>query len=188
LRHYSLDAPAWAVRTADRPETGADLARSVAKVLPVPWALSHVTAARLLALPLPVAWSVGEPLHVIRPTDRTRVRRAQVAGHLGLESRTVCRVHGRLAVTGPLSTWLDLASLLDLDDLVVAGDAVAARRPHAVTELTGMLADRPSAGACSGSPRRTSPPTASGRRLALSPWPSLAERPRSHPSSQLWSI
>lgn len=142
LRHSSLHAPTSAVRCDVQPDNVLALARSIGLVLPHPWAFSHLTAARLLSLPLPTVWSPSEGLHVLRPSQHTRIRRAGVLGHRGLESRELMSIHG-LPLTSPQDTWLDLATLLDVDDLVVAGDAVANRVDQAVEDLALRLSARP---------------------------------------------
>ncbi len=93
-------------------------------VLPGDAAYSHCTAALLHGLPLPRSHEHRQPLHVMRPTARNPVDRPQVTPHLGLQSRQVATVQ-RLRVVAPADTWVDLASLLGVEDLVVAGDRVA---------------------------------------------------------------
>jgi hypothetical protein len=48
-----------------------------------------------------------------------------------------------LPVTTIQDTWLDLGTLLDVDDLVVAGDAVARRVEDAAADLAFRLSKRP---------------------------------------------
>ena len=93
-------------------------------------AFSHVTAARLLTLPLPTSLEAQEALDVMRPTHVAQVRRRGCHGHRGLERREVVDVAG-LRVVGPADTWVDLGEVagrgLGVDDLVVVGDVVATR-------------------------------------------------------------
>jgi hypothetical protein len=58
-------------------------------------------------------------------TAAPKVRRAGCTGHRGLESRRVLQRNG-LRVVSPEDTWCDLAATraLDLDELIVLGDAV----------------------------------------------------------------
>ncbi|MGI8717977.1 MAG: hypothetical protein ACR2JN_09140 [Lapillicoccus sp.] len=116
-------------------------ARAVALVLPAPLAYSHQTAARLLRLPVPVPWHPGESLSVMRPSTSTRLRRRGVRGQRGLESRDVTSVRG-LPVTGFVSAWCDLAGQLGLDDLVILGDAVLARRRVGLDAFTSAVEER----------------------------------------------
>jgi hypothetical protein len=128
LRHRDLSRPAYGVR-----EAGADpdktaltqLAEATRLVLPAGSAFSHLTAARLLGLPAPGRWAPNEALDVMNDTAAPKVRRAGCTGHRGLESRQVLQRNG-LRVVSPEDTWCDLAATraLDLDELIVLGDAV----------------------------------------------------------------
>ena len=128
LRHRDLSRPAHGVRQAgaDQHDTGlVQRAGATALVLPAGSAFSHLTAARLLGLPVPHRWAKGEPLDVMSLTAAARTRRAGCSGHRGLESRRVIQRNG-LSVVSPEDTWCDLAALgaLNLDELIVLGDAV----------------------------------------------------------------
>ncbi|QKE84107.1 hypothetical protein [Arthrobacter sp. NEB 688] len=118
------------VRALAVPEDLRARARAFALALPTDSAFSHVTAARLHGLPLPPVPERDPLLDVMRPTGRGRVERAGCRPHRGLERREVVVLDG-VRVTGLADTWVDLASVgrpgLDLDDLVVVGDAVASR-------------------------------------------------------------
>ncbi len=129
LRRVDLVAPTRGVRAKDAPASLVERARAMAVGMPADGALSHVTAAMLMGVPLPArVEDPGAPLDVIRASARTRVRRRGCVGHRGLEAREVQLVHG-LRVTSSADTWVDLGEVLDrgigLDDLVVAGDFVA---------------------------------------------------------------
>ena len=128
LRHHGLSRPAYGVRQAVTNPRGtglAQLATATSLMLPAGSAFSHVTAARLLGLPLPRRWSPTEPLDVMNLTTAPLFRRAGCSGHRGLESRRVIQRNG-LSIVSPEDTWCDLATLndLNLDDLIVLGDAV----------------------------------------------------------------
>ncbi len=126
LRHPSLVAPTRGLRVQLPTTTLLERAQAWALVLSPPWAYSRQTAAGLLGLPLPNAWAKHQTLSVIRPTGCAPVRRPGVHGHRGLELRKVLLVHG-LPATDLIDTWCDLASTLELTDLVIAGDAVLNR-------------------------------------------------------------
>ncbi|HEV7171587.1 hypothetical protein [Pedococcus sp.] len=114
-------------------------ARAASLVLPADCAFSHCTAATLLGLPLPRSHEHPR-LHVMRPTSRNPVARPQMHAHLGLESRETVRVEG-LRVVSAADTWVDLASLLGVEDLVVLGDSVA-RRAGSVDPLRAAVTRR----------------------------------------------
>ncbi len=144
LRGHGLHRPTHAVRTTAAPATLRELAAAFAVALPPDAAFSHVTAALLLGLPLPAALEAQVALDVVRPTGRGQVRRRGCLGHRGLEARETVRVAG-VPVVGPADTWVDLGEVLHrglvLDDLVVAGDAVA-NRPGGVAAMATVLSGR----------------------------------------------
>ena len=98
--------------------------------------LSHVTAALLHGLPLP--WRLRNAgVHVTSPRDVPRPRRRDITTHHAqLPESDVCRV-GDFRVTAVARTYVDMASLLQFDDLVALGD-VALRRSDVTTD--GLLA------------------------------------------------
>ena len=79
---------------------------------------SHTTAARLWGCPLPER--SGEPLHVSVPHPGRAPRSAGLIGHQSRAGRVVLRQG--FPCSDPVNTWLALASALELDELVVAGD------------------------------------------------------------------
>ena len=128
LRHRGLSCPAYGVRQAgtDPRRTGlAQLAAATKLVLPAGSAFSHLTAARLLGLPVPRRWAPTETLDVMNVSAAAKIRRAGCSGHRGLESRHTVQRNG-LRIVSPADTWCDLAGTgaMDLDELIVVGDAV----------------------------------------------------------------
>jgi hypothetical protein len=148
LRSADLQAPLHGLRApADAAGLGQLplLAAGVADLLPGDVAFSHCTAAALWGMPLPRLREHTLPLHVMRSSGRNPIDRAQVRAHRGLESRrTSSLVRGgvRLQVVEPAETWVDLGGLLDVEDLVVAGDWVA-RAAGSDAVLAEALARRP---------------------------------------------
>ena len=129
LRSLYLHVETRGLRSLDEPEDVVDLARAFAHVLPDDVAFSHLTACELWNLPMPEHGT--EPvLHVMRNTERARIRRAQCQGHRGLEIRTVEQLVG-LRVVGQLDTWCDLGELsparVSFEDLVSVGDSIVNR-------------------------------------------------------------
>ncbi|MGO4599267.1 hypothetical protein [Terrabacter sp. 2RAF25] len=112
------------------PTTLLERAWAFAAAAPGEFAFAHATAARLLGIPLPYALEEDPHVHIVTRTDANRIRRGEVVGHRGLESREVTEVDG-LPVVGPADTWADLGEYVGaglpvgLDDLIVAGDAAA---------------------------------------------------------------
>jgi hypothetical protein len=83
-------------------------------------AASHFTAARLLGGVVPHR----SALHVTSPLSK-RVQRVGVISHRSRRSIRTTSVRG-LCVTTGTQTFLDLAAMLDLVDLVVLGDSLVA--------------------------------------------------------------
>lgn len=121
-RASDLVIPFRGVRALSPAQDVREAARQAMRVMArEDFAFSHRTAALLLGMPMPQPWSAGTELHVMVPTTAGRVRRAGIVGHRGLESRGIGHVAG-LPVTDQMSTWVDLAPLLPVDDLVCLGD------------------------------------------------------------------
>ena len=126
-----LDAPVRGVWTPDTSRPLA-LARQCAAISLVVegHAFSHLTAARLHGLPLPMSLADDQQIHVMRHARDGAVRRRGLVGHRGLFDRDVVDVDGT-PVTSLPDTWVDMGELicpgtpLGLDDLVVMGDAIA---------------------------------------------------------------
>jgi len=132
MRVYRGDLvhPTHGAHSLTEPVTLADRAAAFAAGMPSARAFSHVTAALLLGLPLPLRLEAETAdLHVMAPTTDGRVERAGCVGHRGLEIRRTTTAHG-LRVVGAADTWCDLGELrrgtIGVDDLVVAGDAAVA--------------------------------------------------------------
>jgi len=130
-----LDAPFRGVRVRRAPpppglrryeQLDYDLRRLAAGYLPVApadAAFSHATAARLLRMPVPDRLLTPE-LHV--STAGTAPRRRGVIGHQ--LQRDAHRFADGLPVIASERVWLQLAPLLSLDELIVAGDYLVRRK------------------------------------------------------------
>lgn len=125
----NLDAPVRGVRSAEAPDSLATQCVAISLVVEC-HAFSHLTAARLHGLPLPMSLDDDQSIHVLRDARDGAVRRRGIVGHRGLFSRDVVDVGG-VPVTNLADTWVDIGELIrpgfpfGLDDLVVMGDAVA---------------------------------------------------------------
>lgn len=86
------------------------------------------TAARLWECPLPAKVQQDFRLHLCVPKDGVRPVRKGVAGHrLTLKPEDHVMLDG-VRLTSPSRTWLDLAGLLQLDDLVAVADHLICRQ------------------------------------------------------------
>lgn len=127
-----------------------DRCRDYAPLLAEGQFFSHLTAAELWGLPLPLApRGRSHPLHVMATAAVREPRRPGVIGHTGSGVGSVR--HLGVDVVGPVRAWIQSAELLEVDDLVIMGDALlskwspfAAARFHRIEDLRGLL-DR-----CSG--------------------------------------
>ena len=144
LRDADLSRSTHGVRRFGETASLVQLAEATRLVLPVGSAFSHLTAARLLGLPVPRRWSMTEPLDVMNVTAAAKIRRAGCTGHRGLESRRVI-LRKNMRVVSQEDTWCDLAAaaVLDLDELIVVGDEVVHhRRGISLTQLAGAIRQR----------------------------------------------
>ncbi len=128
LRRRGLHRVVHGVHSANELD-GVDRLRALLLALPEPVAYSHLTSARLHDLPLTSRQQEQQRVDLTRPTRSAQIRRPDVRGHRGLESRLVVRREG-LPVIDAADTWCDFGELtrrdrLTIEDLVVVGDAAA---------------------------------------------------------------
>jgi very-short-patch-repair endonuclease len=90
--------------------------------------VSHLSAAALWGFPLPLHFEDHKTIHLTSRGGARAVRRKNVCGHrLPLAEDEI--FDGRyVACTSPLRTWFDLAGILSLQDLVIAGDFLLRRK------------------------------------------------------------
>jgi Protein of unknown function (DUF559) len=111
------------------------LARALSAATPGAW-ISHLTAAVLLGLWLPPWLRGSRELHLSKPKALPPVRRHGVVGHTVLAFDDEVMVRDGIRISTPARTWLDLARILPLKDLVALGDQLV-RHPH--TGLEGRV-------------------------------------------------
>jgi very-short-patch-repair endonuclease len=105
---HGVPLPTWAQFT---PDDGGPVTSAVE---PVPWGKKSGPHFR----------EPGRLLHLSRSDAGTLPRRRGVAGHrLRIRDGDITMADG-LRVTTPARTWVDLGSVLPLQDLIVAGDAI----------------------------------------------------------------
>ncbi|WP_168709281.1 hypothetical protein [Arthrobacter sp. PAMC25564] len=84
--------------------------------------VSHETAAHLSGLGLPPWFDVESTIHLSKPHELPRVRRAGVTGHrVRVIPGELTMIEG-IPVSGRPRTWLDLAAKLPLSYLIAMGD------------------------------------------------------------------
>ena len=112
-------------------------------------AASHLTAAELLSLPRRRRKENPGMHHIIRPAGEAYLDRPHVVVHrMKLYEDEITTVHG-IPVTTPERTWLDMAEMLSVDELVALGDNCVRvpradlegrDRPHcAISDLQRMI-------------------------------------------------
>jgi hypothetical protein len=104
------------------------LARALSAATPGAW-ISHLTAAVLLGLWLPSWFQDCRELHLSKPKSLPQVRRAGVTGHTVLAFDDEIMDWQGIRLSTPARTWLDLARLVPLEDLVAIGDQLV-RQPR----------------------------------------------------------
>lgn len=84
--------------------------------------ISHVTAAQLHGLPLPWFDEDIRAIHLTNPAREAQPRRRGVVGHTTNLNRSEIVYMDGVPVTTPARTFLDLATILTLDQLVAVAD------------------------------------------------------------------
>ncbi|MET0734771.1 MAG: hypothetical protein ABWY55_03895 [Microbacterium sp.] len=134
-RTYAADL--WTPARGTRlPVERVDLeARCLAHALTLPSGsvFSHTTAARIWRMPLPR--SSDDVVHITVPSGERAPRRRGAMGHQArIRADEIRQVRG-IRVTSPVRTFLDLADMLDLPQLVAVGDRIIGRRSPLATAL-----------------------------------------------------
>ena len=115
--------------------------------------LTHHSGARIWGCCLPAWMQEDWRVHVARKRDGSKPRRRNVVGHRMTFKAGEVVMHDGVRVTSPARTWLDLASLMTVDELIAAGDSLVCAhgsdfpRPKeavcTVAELRRMVAAHP---------------------------------------------
>ncbi|VXB84340.1 conserved hypothetical protein [Arthrobacter sp. 9AX] len=96
-------------------------ARALSQVSPGAW-ISHVTAARLRCQVLPPWLADSTELHLSKPRSLPSVRRKGIFGHTVTAFDDEIELVDGIRLSTRSRTWLDLARILPLNDLVCMGD------------------------------------------------------------------
>lgn len=86
--------------------------------------LTHLSGARIWACSLPAWMQEDWRVHVARERNGSKPRRRNVVGHRTTFKPGEVVLHDGVRVTSPARTWLDLASLMAVDDLIATGDSL----------------------------------------------------------------
>ena len=129
LRALDFDKPFHGIRVASQELVSLDdRCRSFLPRMPQDGVFSHVTAAGLYRIPLPLRLSTSTELYVSVPATRRAVDAKGIVGHKATFGSGAWDKRFGFPVTTPERTWCDLASVLTLPELVAAGDKLIARR------------------------------------------------------------
>ncbi|MCW2818805.1 MAG: hypothetical protein JWR42_1592, partial [Marmoricola sp.] len=93
--------------------------------------VSHTTAAEIMGLPIPAT----DRVHVTAARQDERRQHPGIACHVRCRETTTVAHGSGLTVPSPLDLFIELAGVLSLVDLVIAGDAMARRGLFTAYEL-----------------------------------------------------
>lgn len=127
LRSDRWNRPFAGVRSFDEPQTVRELAQAYSVKMRPEAFFSHVTSAVLLGMWLPLALQQHLVLHVAVPTGVRAPRDHLVKGHALVERPGPVRTKHGLRIASARETWCQLATILGLEDLVVAGESLLAK-------------------------------------------------------------
>ena len=117
-----MQAPFWGIRSLDSEVSTLLLAQAYSSRMPAGRFFSHVTAAQLHGIPLPLSLEARRTLDVSTTVGRAIPAGRGVRGHrLEMAPRDIVMLKG-IPVTSRARTWCDLATLLSAEDLIAAGD------------------------------------------------------------------
>src|SRR5690554_4291950 len=123
LRRPDLDKPFRGIRSVGHDLGRLEvLCRAYSRHMLPTHAFSHVTAARLMDLPLPLRLEQATELHVSAAAPGRAPQVNGVIGHRFAGWPVI--THRGVRITSAEFTWVSLAPMLALDDLVAVGDAL----------------------------------------------------------------
>lgn len=127
LRRSDLVRPTRSVRwSRDRPPDAVRRIRAFRPILLPGQFVSHVSAAVLWELPVPV--DDGAPVHITSPIPTAQPRRIGAVGHRITPDRADVAERWGVPASTPAALWIDCGAMLTIDELVVLGDAIVTER------------------------------------------------------------
>ncbi|WP_375388526.1 hypothetical protein [uncultured Amnibacterium sp.] len=127
LRSGRWIRPFAGVRSYDEPQTVEDLARAYAPKMRSEAYFSHATSAVLLWMWLPLALQSRMLLHVAVPPHVRAPRDRLVKGHHLIDRPGLIWTHDGLRIASARETWCQLATILGMEDLIIAGESLLAK-------------------------------------------------------------
>ncbi|WIB78103.1 DUF559 domain-containing protein [Curtobacterium sp. MCPF17_002] len=148
LRRSDLVRPTRSIRWArERPPDAVRRIRALRPILLPGQFVSHVSAAVLWGLPVPVAEDA--PVHVTSLMPAAQPRRVGVVGHRLTPDRAAVADRWGLPASTPAALWVDCGAVLTVDELVVLGDAIVTE-PRCRTTIDDLRRALARAGARAG--------------------------------------
>lgn len=139
LRAKDLVAPFAGVRARREPETPLELARAYLPKMVEGEFFSHTTSALLHGMWLPLRLEHEMVLHVAVCKPQRGPRDRRVRAHHVVDRPGFIWTVARLPVANPWETWAQLAWLLSEEELIVAGEALLAKRRSGVHRMLEHL-------------------------------------------------
>ena len=127
LRGHDLSAPFYGVRSPQTPRSALALCEAYLPRMHAGQYFSHVSAALLYGIPLPRIWEQRASVDVSVSAPAHPPRTRGVIGHR-LASDTAVRLLRGHRLAAPVETWLQLGTVLQLDDMIIAGDFLVRRK------------------------------------------------------------
>ncbi|MGN6445351.1 endonuclease domain-containing protein [Amnibacterium sp.] len=148
LRHAGWARPHHGVRGFSEPTTVLELAHDYRPRMSPEQYFSHATASISHRMWLPIVVEQRMEVHVAVPPGFRQPRGKRVRGHLLIDRPGGTVERDGLRVARPEEAWCQLATMLGLDDLVIAGESLLAKgRPDrlrlAVLAHAVAAGDRP---------------------------------------------
>lgn len=119
-----LIRPFHGIRSGFPPVSVEERARALAPRLRPDQVFSHVTAAAIIGVPLPRRLERDQRLHVTTIGTDQAIRVRGTVGHRARYGSVRATIARGVSLTTPADTFVALGSMLTLDELIVAGDAL----------------------------------------------------------------
>lgn len=142
MRGADLERPFHGVRQVGDMGTLRSRAESYRPVMDELAFFCGTTAASLWGMPVPVGADVAADLHVAVPSPHRAPRGVGIAGHKYVIAPGEVVIAETLPLTSLERTWCDLASELQMPDLVAAGDW-ALRAGMSMADLANLVVRHP---------------------------------------------
>lgn len=139
LRSEAWSKPFHGVRAFIAPTTVIELAETYSSKMRPTHCFSHATAALLHGMWLPLAVQERMEVHVAALVGDRQPRGAGVRGHLLVRRPGLVERLGEMRLVRAEEAWCQLATMLGLDDLVIAGESLLAKHRESPVPLERLV-------------------------------------------------